>query len=119
MLAKMGYTPGTGLGAPDRQGAAEPIVLTMRPARSGLGIAEARRQEQEAAEARHAAQGTDRVARFQKHHTAPCVSQWRSRHSMKPRRAMRLWHPVPQRTSDAGLLANWHRPSRHADAMSN
>lgn len=57
MLTKMGYTPGTGLGAPHRQGASEPIQLTMRPARSGLGVAEEQRATQAAAEAQRAMRG--------------------------------------------------------------
>lgn len=57
MLTKMGYTPDTGLGASNGQGTKEPIALTMRPARSGLGVAEAQRSTLAEAQALQARQG--------------------------------------------------------------
>lgn len=63
MLTKMGYTPGTGLGPPTRKGRAEPLGITMRPARSGLGVAEAQQEAQEAQEAQ----------RTQRGRNTPCV----------------------------------------------
>ncbi len=57
MLTKMGYIPGSGLGPPTRQGRAEPIGITMRPPRSGLGVAEAQQQAQQQQEAQRAQRG--------------------------------------------------------------
>jgi hypothetical protein len=56
LMARMGYTPGSGLGA-SRAGPAEPLAVELRAARSGLGVHEQRKRAREEAEEQREQQG--------------------------------------------------------------
>ncbi len=60
-MARMGYTPGSGLGA-SRAGRAEPLAVELRAARSGLGVHEQRKRARQQEEEQREQEGEPQAA---------------------------------------------------------